>query len=314
MNLSCQSEHFSKQPIYSKLMLMNKTTVTTITPTPAIWKRIILVLSGAVLMAVNLRTFVYSAQLFPGGFAGLSLLIKRIFSKYLAIDLPYSILYLSLNAFPVYISLRFIGKKFTLFSILMIAVSSILSDMIPAYTVTEDILLCSVFGGILNGIAVVLCLWGDATSGGTDFIAIYFATRKGRDMWNFIFAGNCTVLCIAGILFGWNSALYSIIFQFASTQILNMLYHRYQKATILIITDKPDELYAIIRAEANHGATKLKAIGCNEGTERTMLYTVVAGDQVKKLAAELKKEDPAAFINVVETKELVGKFFTRPND
>ncbi len=293
---------------------MTHSAVTTITPTPAIWKRFFFVTAGAVLMAVNLRTFVYTAALFPGGFSGLSLLIQRSLKGFFNISLPYSALYLAFNAFPVYISFKFIGRKFTIFSLLMIILSSVLSDFIPAYKVTDDVLLCAVFGGMFNGVSIVLCLWGDATSGGTDFIAIYFATRKGKDMWNYIFIGNCAVLTIAGILFGWDKALYSIIFQFTSTQILNMLYHRYQKATMLIVTEKPDDLYNVIKSETNHDASKFSVVGCYRNAEKTMLYTVVSGDQVKRLAGDLRKADPAAFINVLQTKEILGKFFTRPND
>ncbi len=293
---------------------MNSKPITTITPTPSAWKRICLVLAGAVLMAVNLSTFVYTGGLFPGGFAGVSLLIQRSLLKFAGVELPYSLLYLALNAFPVYISFRYIGRRFTLYSLLMIAVSSLLADIMPSYTVTDDAVLCSVFGGLLNGLAVVCCLFADATSGGTDFIAIYFAERRGKDMWNVIFAGNCAVLAVAGLLFGWNSALYSIIFQFASTQVLNMLYHRYQKATMLIITSCPDELYGEVQRLAHHSATKFAGRGCFRGEEKFLLYTVVSGDQAGALAKELRKADPDVFINVLQTKELLGKFFTRAND
>ncbi len=265
-------------------------------------------------MAVNLSTFVYTAALYPGGFTGLSLLIQRIVKAYVGFEIPYSLLYLLFNAFPLYISFRFIGKRFTLYSLVMIILSSFLADLLPSYTVTEDVLLSSVFGGILNGISVVLCLFADATSGGTDFLAIYFSEKRGKDTWNIIFAGNCCILLVAGLIFGWNAALYSIIFQFASTQVLNLLYHRYQKSTMLIITGKPDELSHIIYDSCGHGATKFKGQGCYKNEERCLLYTVVSADQAPALAKLLRTVDPAAFINVLKTKELAGKFFTRKND
>jgi uncharacterized membrane-anchored protein YitT (DUF2179 family) len=160
----------------------------------------------------------------------------------------------------------------------------------------------------------MLCLSADATSGGTDFIAIYFSEKHGKDMWNIIFFANSIILVIAGFLFGWNAALYSIIFQFTSTQVLNMLYHRYQKATLLIITDKPDELYNIIHDTTNHDATRFEGVGCYKNSEKHMLYTVVSGDEVQSLSKALHKADPAAFINVLQTKGILGKFFTRPNN
>lgn len=278
------------------------------------FKRSVLIVFGAVLYAVNLNTFVYSANLFPGGFAGIALLITRSTEKFAGISIPYSAVYLLLNAFPVYISFRFIGKKFTIFSLVMILLSSVLKDFLPVFMITDDVLLCSIFGGLLSGLSIMFCLYADATSGGTDFIAIYFSERKKKNMWNVIFAGNCVVLAVAGLIFGWDRALYSIIFQFASTQVLNMLYHRYQKSTLLIITEKPDEIFDIISKNTNHAATKFEGTGCYKNTKKTLLYTVVSSDEAAVLFKLIEKADPQAFVNALKTKDLPGKFFTRPND
>lgn len=287
--------------------------VTTLTPTPSIFKRTILVLCGAAVMAFNLNTFVHTANLFPGGFVGLSLLIQRSVFKFTGFEIPYSVLYLLLNAFPVFISFKYIGKKFTLFSLMMIAVSSILTDIIPGYPVTSEPLLCAIFGGLLNGMAIMLALTADATSGGTDFVAIYFSMKKGIDTWNFIFIGNCCVLVISGLLFGWETALYSIIFQFTSTQVLNFMYHRYQKSTLLIITTKPDEIYHIVKDLSHHDATMWQVKGTND-KEKTLIYAVINGEQVHNMMKMIHQSDPAAFVNVLQTKQVLGKFYTRPND
>ncbi|MGN0728988.1 YitT family protein [Treponema sp.] len=288
--------------------------ITTIIPTPSTFKRTALVIIGAVIFSVNMNSFVYAAELFPGGFSGISLLIQRASFKFFNIEIPYTFLYFALNAAPVFISFKYIGKKFTLFSLLMIVLSSLLTDFIPSIKITDDLLLCSVFGGILNGLAISCCLHADATSGGTDFIAIYFSEKKGTDMWNMIFGMNICVLAAAGFAFGWEKALYSIIFQFSSTQILNELYRRYQKITLLIITEKADEIYSIIKSSTNHDATRFTGTGCYKNLQKTLLYTVVSADELGSLARELKKCDPAAFINVLKTKEILGRFFTRSKD
>lgn len=297
-----------------------KENITTIMPTPPIYQRFLLVVLGAVLFAFNLNTFVHQANLFPGGFAGMSLLIQRAVQKFTGFTIPYSVLYLSLNAFPAYISFRYIGKKFTLFSLLMIVLSSVLSDLTASlpffvnFDWTHDMILCALFGGIINGVAITLCLYGDATSGGTDFVAIYFSEKKGRDMWNYVFGWNCGVLFVAGLLFGFERTLYSIIFQYTSTQVLNVLYRRYQKTTLIIITKKADELYEIIKTMTNHGATRFEGKGCYAHGDETMLYAVVSGEQVHTVTKELRKVDPGAFINVIRSKEILGRFFTRPTD
>lgn len=276
--------------------------------------RFLLILAGACLFSFNVNTFVHTAGLFPGGFTGVALLLRECFMTYLGIPVPFSLFYWLLNLVPAVISFRFVGRRFTLFSCLMIVASGFLTDLIPGMNVTDDVLLCSVFGGILNGVAISLCLFADATSGGTDFIAIFVSERTGRNAWNAIFAGNCVVLCIAGALFGWSRALYSIIFQFASTQILNFLYRRYAKTTLLIITEKTDEVFSIIHSLTNHSGTVFSGRGCYGNAEREMIYTVLSSEESSKVAREIRKIDPDAFINMLQTKELLGRFFRRPND
>ena len=126
------------------------------------WRRVLIVLIASALMAFNIKSFVHAGDLFPGGVTGMTVLIQRLAEKYLGIDIPYSPVNLLLNAFPVYIGFRYVGKKFTLLSLLMIVVSSFLTDTFPVYTITEDLLLIAVFGGILSGTAVSLCLYADA--------------------------------------------------------------------------------------------------------------------------------------------------------
>ena len=186
-------------------------------------KRVVFGLAGAIIMAVNIKTFVRAGGLYPGGFNGVTLLIQTVFQRFLGIALPFTLVNLLLNAVPTIVCFKAIGKKFTVSSAMIIVLTSILTDIIPSQPITQDILLIAVFGGLINGFAVSLCLMGGTSGGGTDFIAIYFAEKKNKDVWNFILLGNGCVLVIAGILFGWDKALYSIIFQFTSTQIIHKI-------------------------------------------------------------------------------------------
>ncbi len=276
--------------------------------------RFALVFFAACLMALNLNTFVHSAGLLPGGFTGLSLLIQEALLRFAGIRLPFSLLYWPLNLIPAAICFRHIGKRFTLYSCLMILLVGLFADLLPGLDVTDDVLLSAVFGGLVSGLAVCLCLFAGATSGGTDFIAIMVAERTGRDIWNYIFAGNCVVLAVAGVLFGWTRALYSIIFQFASTQILNLLYKKYQNTTLLVISDRPDEVYRTVRDFTNHDATLFRGIGCYKNAERNLLYTVVSGEEAGMVTREIRRVDPNAFINILQSKGIFGRFFRRPND
>lgn len=277
-------------------------------------KRILLVVAAACIMAMNIKGFIRAGGLIPGGFNGLTLLIQQIGVKFLNIEIPFTPVNLLLNAVPIFISFQFIGKKFTGYSCLMIVLSGLLTDILPGYPLTHDILLVSVFGGIINAFAISLCLFADATSGGTDFIAIFFSEKFGIDTWNYIFAANVVVLLIAGVLFGWNEALYSIVFQFTSTQVLHLLYKRYQKQTLFIITEYPDEVYEEIKNITNHDATLFKGTGCYQKKECNMLYSVVGSDEIRKVVSKIREVDGHAFINIMKTEQVTGRFYKRPND
>ena len=237
--------------------------------------RIFVILFASILYAWNLRCFAKTANLLPGGFSGVSLLLQQIGIHFFHISIPYTFFNIVLNLFPAYIAFRFIGKRFTLYSIIVIFLSSIFVDLLPAYIFTQDALLVSVFGGIINGFAVSLCLNVGTTTGGTDFISIWLSQEKGIDAWNYIFLGNILVLTVAGALFGWSIALYSIIYQFCSTQVIQALYKHYKKETLFIISDHSDEIYKAIRELTNHDATLFQGIGCYEEKEKTLIYSVI---------------------------------------
>ena len=276
--------------------------------------RLFVVVIASILFAWNLCCFAKTANLFPGGFSGLSLLLQEIIFNFLHIRIPYTIFNIVLNLFPIHIAFEYIGKKFTLYSILTIFLSSIFVDILPHYIFTQDILLVSVFGGLINGFAISLCLNVGATTGGTDFISIFLSQQKGIDAWNYILLGNAIMLIIAGALFGWPIALYSIIYQFCSTQIIQMLYKRYKKETLFIISDKSDKIYHAIKELTNHDATLFKGIGCYEEKEKTLIYSVINAESKRQLIPLIRSIDPHAFINIVKTEELSGRFHNIPND
>ena len=264
---------------------------------------------AAVIFAVNIKTFVRAGGLYPGGFNGLTLLIQGIFREFAGMEIPYTLINVALNAIPVLIGLKYIGIKFTLSSCVVIVLSSILTDLIPSQPITYDPLLISIFGGLINGFVVSLCLIGNTSSGGTDFIAIYFSEKNGQDIWNYILCGNAVILVAAGLLFGWDKALYSIIFQFTSTQMVQMLHQRYKKHTLFIITRHPDEVYEEISKLSHHSTTRLDGTGCYSGDNTAMIYSVVSREEAKLLVKKVAEVDPQAFVNIIKTDFINGRFY-----
>lgn len=273
---------------------------------------IVCVIISSFILSFNIKSFVRAGNLIPGGFTGLSLLIQRTLSEFMNIDLPYSMINITLNAIPAFIGFKLIGKKFTTFTVILIVMNSFMVDLIPVTAITYDPLLVSVFGGILNGTAICVALYGHASTGGTDFIAVYLSNKLKRSSWGFVFGLNCVILLIAGYLFGFEAAMYSIIFQFVSTNVIERFNKREQKVTLLIITSIPDRVEEEFLKYSRHGMTRFDGRGSYLKEEKTMLVTVVGANNVKDAVSLIKEVDPMVFIDVIKSMDVKGRFYMEP--
>ena len=277
-------------------------------------KRVAVLVIASLIMAFNIKSFVNTAELYPGGFTGLSVLLQRIAATYFHINLPYSALYYPLNIIPIYIGFKYIGKKYTFFSLMVVVMVGAFTDLLPTVVITYDPLLLSVFGGILSGLGGVLCYWNDANGGGTDFIATWLSIRRKVDSFNIIMGFNILLMIVAGILFGFEKCLYSIIFQYATTQTIHLMYHKYQQNTLIVVTDKPKEIAATIFDRTRHGATILHGEGGFQGQEHTVLYSVVSREETGQVLKLIRECDKKAFVNVFRTEQVKGEFYQKPAD
>ncbi len=277
--------------------------------------RVPMLVLACLIFAINIKTFVRTGGLIPGGVMGISLLIQQIFERFFGIVIPYSPINIALNAIPVYIGFKYIGKKFTALSCFVIVLSSILTDLIPANLVTEEMILISIFGGIINGVATSICLLADATSGGTDFISIFLNRKKGIDGFNVILGINALILILAGVLFDWDKALYSIVFQYVSTAVIHLLYRKYQQSTLLIVTSKANEICSMIYEMTGHGSTIIYGKGSyEEDSSKSVVYSVVSAAEVNKVMNAIKENDPESFVNEFKSERIGGKFYRIPED
>jgi len=276
------------------------------------FKEIVLPLLAALLYAVNMKSFVQAGDLLPGGLSGLAVLMNRIAVAFTKYHLDYSVLYIILNIPGTVLVFTKVSKKFCLISLIDIVFTSILVAVLPDIPVTNDILLICVFGGILSGVSELLMLTAGGCGGGTSFWSIYLAKIKGRSMWNVMLGFNVVLLLITGLLFNWESALYSIIFQFVSTQVVNMYDNRFKRATFIIITNKPDEIIEAVYKYQNHSVTKLSGIGSYSHMEKAVLYTVVGKYEEKQLIELVLEIDPHAFVNITDSEKVVGNFNQLP--
>lgn len=274
--------------------------------------RLALVILGSIILGLNLNSFVHFGGLIPGGFTGISILIQKLIVTFFHIMIPYSFINIPLNLTLAIICFRYVGKRFAILSIISIVITGVIVDLFPYYEITYDPLLTSIFGGIINGFGVVVCLKADATTGGTDFISALCSKKYGVDIFNFILVGNSCLFITAGVVYGWDKALYSIIYQYVTTEILHLLYKRYQKHTLFIITEYPEEVYKEIKDTTNHGATLFKGIGLYREEERNLVYSVIASDELHLVIRNIKKVDKNAFIDVIYSDRVDGWFYQRP--
>lgn len=277
-------------------------------------KRCLSVVVASLIVALNMNIFVEQGGLVPGGFTGLSKLLQRILWTYGHLNVSFTIINVTLNAIPAMIGFKMVGKKFTLFSCLMILLTGIFVDMIPNMTLTHDSLLIAVFGGVVNGFGLSIALNQDTSSGGTDFIAMALSKKLNMATWNFMLCFNAVVILISGYLFGYEAALYSIIYQFCSTQMVNMLHKRYRRKILFIVTEHPDEISHSIHLSTHHGVTRLGSKGTYLGKENALLYSVINIKNVKSVIHDVLEIDSHAFISVVDAQQIGGNYYMDPID
>ncbi|MBN2850759.1 MAG: YitT family protein [Erysipelotrichaceae bacterium] len=272
----------------------------------------LMVVLSALVYSFAIKGFVRAGELFPGGFSGISVLFTRSMSEFFSISIPFGLVYGLLNIGPTLLVYKVVGKRFALFSVLHYVLVSIFTSVFPDIALTGDIFLISVFGGILGGLGVSLALNANASTGGTDFIAIYASSKARVPVWTYIMYANTLVLVLAGYLFGWEKALYSIIYQFCSTYVVSQRHMRFKLKTIHLVTAFPDEVTRSIYASTRHGITRIWGEGGYSHQEKCMLYTVVNAFEVDDVIEAAKSADPRVFISISGAERVIGNYYQKP--
>ena len=207
-----------------------------------------------------------------------------------------------------------ISKKFTFLSTIQFITTSLLLKVLTFPALFDDVVLNVVFGGFLYGISVVLALKSSASTGGTDFIALYVSNKIGRSIWEQVFVFNAIILCIFGYMFGWIYAGYSIVFQFISTKTISTFHHRYERVTLQITTDDPENVIDGYVDNFRHGISCVQGYGGFSKKKLYLLHTVVSSYEITDAVHIIQEVDPHAIINVLRTEQFFGGFYQRPID
>jgi len=269
------------------------------------------VVASAFLQAFTMNTFLTPMELLPSGFTGIAALLERITGLF-GIHFSTSVGMVLLNIPVAVFCYSHIGKKFVLFSMLQIVLTSILMRVLTVEPLFEDVLLNICFGGFLYGLALSIALKGNASTGGMDFIALYVSNRIGKSIWQYVFVFNCCLLCVFGMLFGWEHAGYSILFQFISTRTIESFYHRFKRVTLQITTQEAETVVKEYISFCKHGISVMDGYGGYSKKKMSLLHTVVSSYEVQDVIYHLRKVDPKIIINVIPTENFFGGFYQKP--
>lgn len=271
---------------------------------------------AAVILAGFLDAWCYRAFLEPykligTGFSGLSQLTSVLAGAVGFAINPGTILVL-LNVPAAILSAREISKRFTVLSLVYIFAQSFFLHIVNLPPMLDDPMLSVLAGGVISGLATLLTLQVDASTGGLDFISIYFSKKYNRSMWNAAFLFNATLLMILGLSAGWDRAAYSLVSTFVTTRLIDTFHVRYKQITLQIFTKKEKEVCDYLIKESPHGMTCTPSYGGYSKEPITMITTIVSTYETKDLIDKIRGIDPDSLVNELDTRRLHGYFEQKP--
>jgi uncharacterized membrane-anchored protein YitT (DUF2179 family) len=271
-------------------------------------KKVVVVIVGAFLNALAINFFLIPANVYSSGFTGVAQLLSKVLSEQTPLNVSMGFLLLALNIPVAILGWLKVGKSFTIYSFLSVAMSSLFLELIPIKQVSADILLNAVFGGVIVAVGVGITLKWGASTGGVDIIAMVLSRMKDKPIGTYLFILNGFIIVSAGFLFGWEKALYTIVSLYASTKVVDTIHTSHAKLTAMVITKKADELKVAIQSKLVRGITMIPAKGAFSNEPRDIMMIVITRYELFDLERIIKEIDPNAFTNIIQTTGIFGFF------
>lgn len=257
---------------------------------------------GAILAAVGLEFFLIPNNIIDGGIVGIS-----IISSYLT-KFPLGLFIFVLNIPFLFIGYKQIGKTFvisTLFSVTSLSIWVSVFHPIPG--LTKDVLLATVFGGIILGIGVGLIIRYGGSLDGTEIVAIIFDKRTSFSVGEIVMFFNLFIISSAGFVFGWDKAMYSLIAYFIAFKMIDITIEGLEEGkAAFIVSGKGEDIGEAIMARLGRGVTFLEAKGGYTRKPKTVLYSVVTRLEVAKLKRIINEIDENAFVTINDVNDIMG--------
>lgn len=268
------------------------------------------IIVGAILQAVSVVVFLAPADLAPGGVSGLALILNRV----LPLVIPIGIWVLLLNVPLLALGVRYLGGwQFLIRTVITVLIYSGVTaffEQLGARGVTNDIFLNTLFGAIIGGIGMGLVFRAQATTGGTDILALLLVRWRSIPLSQSYLITDMVVIALAGLAFGWEKALYAIVALYVggvAAEAISEGVHVSRTATI--ITQMPDEVAQAVMYKMGRGVTRWQGTGAYTGADRPILFIVISRAETSILKAIVSEADPQAFVVIGQAQEVYGEGF-----
>lgn len=256
---------------------------------------------GAFIAAGAIGCFLAPNNIIDGGVIGISMITSYLTKHNLGL------LVIIIN-FP-FICLAFtkMGKKFVAQTFYAVTVFSLALNLFTNHTVTQDLLLATVFGGIILGIGVGLILRNDGSLDGTEILSLILSKKIGLSVGEFIMALNIFIYSGAGLVFGWERAMYSMLTYFIAYKVIDMVLEGLNSAkSVRIISDKSYEIGQALIEKLDLGVTYIYGQGGYTRIDKTIIYCIVSRLEMSNMKEIIREIDPRAFISIVDVHEAYG--------
>lgn len=262
---------------------------------------------GAIIAAGAIEGFLAPNNIIDGGIVGISMIINHLTHYNLGmlvalINLPFILL-----AFTK------MGKKFVLQTFYAIAIFSTALNCFHTYFVTKDLLLATVFGGIILGAGVGIILKNEGSLDGTEILSLVISKKIGLSVGQFILTLNFFIYCAAGIAYNsWETAMYSMLTYFIASKVIDIVMEGFNSSkSVRIISDKSYEIGQTLIEKLDIGITYIYGQGGYSKVDKAIIYCIVSRLEMANLKEIVKEIDPRAFISVVDVHETYGARFNR---
>lgn len=256
---------------------------------------------GAFIAGFALEGFLIPNNMIDGGIVGISIMISYVSKWNLGLVL------LLANLPFIFLALKKMGKMFVAQTFYAIAMLAIGVNIFHHHPATDDVLLATVFGGVILGIGVGIVLRNNAAMDGTEILSIRIAKKMGFSIGEIIMFFNIFIYAAAGFLYGWDKAMYSVLVYFIAYKVIDIVLEGLNESkSVTIISNKSKEIGENIMKRLDIGITYIKGRGGYTGDEKDIIYCIISRLELVKLKELVKIIDPSAFLAVESVHEVEG--------